>query len=81
MSDLQWVHHRYGGSTADTEGGHYLVQYEQYYGPKSNPDRAERFYARLVRRGPNISLGYHPTAEQAIKACEQHHEAMRGKTE
>lgn len=73
MSELKWVHHRYGGSTADVEQGHYLVQYEQYYGPKTKPDRAERYKARLVQRGPGISLGYHLTAEQAIKACEQHH--------
>lgn len=72
MSELKWVHHRYGGSTADVDEGHYLVQYEQYYGP-GKPHRAERFKARLVRRGlPSISLGYHLTAADAIKACEQH---------
>lgn len=67
--ELKWFEHRFGGHTAPTAEGHYLIQADHIV--RHGVRLADRYQASLIlRRRPQIGLGFHPTIKAAKKACE-----------
>ncbi len=69
VSGLVWVHHRYGGHSADVEGGHYLVQADPMY--RRGVVAFVRYAASFIRAGAaSVRLGYFGSVDEAKRVCE-----------